>query len=111
MLATVLPFAAAASAQITPPLATYFPPPRPHGSWRSAVTPNVEATSDEQLQVRDRCGIDWQSLKQVWDYSQTFGGGNRALVIRHGWIAGEWFTHSEQRSIASCTKPYRECSM
>lgn len=84
--------------------APYYPPPEDRGGWRALVTPNAQPTPAEIARVREVAGLDWNRLREAWDYSRQFGGPSRVVVIRHGWIAGEWSTEEQVRGIASCTK-------
>jgi CubicO group peptidase (beta-lactamase class C family) len=91
--------------------AVYYPPPEAQGGWRSLVPvgsgpkSSAEPNAAQKQSVRATTGLDWDQLNQVWAYCLSFGGPHNLLVIRHGWIAGEWanYTGTEQ-SIASCTK-------
>jgi CubicO group peptidase (beta-lactamase class C family) len=71
-----------------PPSGPYYPPPASNGGWRSHVvrgqTPSAQAKQDI---LRDT-GIDWDTLAQAWGMVSSHGGS--FLVIRNGWIAGEW---------------------
>jgi CubicO group peptidase (beta-lactamase class C family) len=78
-----------------------FPPP---GEWRSLVRANQEASGEEIAAVRRETGLDWEALKEGWRYCLEFEGPHSVLVIRRGWIAGEWNNFDEPRGIASCTK-------
>ncbi|MBI4603934.1 MAG: serine hydrolase [Planctomycetes bacterium] len=84
--------------------AGYFPPPEAEGGWRSLVPPNAEPTEAQKKAVREEAGFDWEELRAAWDYCRGLGSPHSLLVIRHGWIAGEWLDFTEPRGIASCTK-------
>jgi CubicO group peptidase (beta-lactamase class C family) len=84
--------------------ATYFPPPESQGGWRSVVAANAAPSSEQKTLIRERAGLDWDRLNEAWQYSKSFGGPSSVVVVRHGWIAGEWFTDTNKRGIASCTK-------
>jgi CubicO group peptidase (beta-lactamase class C family) len=83
----------------------YFPPPEAQGSWRSLVPANLEPTAAQKKAVLATTGLDWDKLREVWAYCQGYGGLHAVLVIRHGWVAGEWYSSAEKDYvIASCTK-------
>ncbi len=84
--------------------ATYFPPPETRGGWRTLVQANEAPSEEAQARIREVAGLDWNKLQEAWTYSTSFGGPSSVVVIRHGWIAGEWFTDRNLRGIASCTK-------
>ncbi len=84
--------------------ATYFPPPEKQGGWRTLVPANEAPSAEQQARIRDLAGLEWDRLNGAFAYSKSFGGPSSMVVIRHGWIAGEFFTDKNQRGIASCTK-------
>jgi CubicO group peptidase (beta-lactamase class C family) len=86
------------------PSATYCPPPESEGGWRSLVEANTRPSDAQRQRVRDVAGLDWDQLQAAWNYTQSFVGPSSLLVIRHGWVAGEWYNFTEPRGIASCTK-------
>jgi CubicO group peptidase (beta-lactamase class C family) len=84
---------------------SYFPPPEAQGDWRSLVPANQAPTTTQKEAVLATTGFDWDKLREVWAYCESYGGLHNVLVIRHGWIAGEWHNYSEpEHGIASCTK-------
>jgi CubicO group peptidase (beta-lactamase class C family) len=89
---------AAAASQ---PHAEYFPPPESRGGWRVA----------SRSEIPEKTGLRWERLEDAWRYCRSFGGPNQLLVIRHGWIAGEWQDYSDPRGIASCTKSLTALAM
>jgi CubicO group peptidase (beta-lactamase class C family) len=82
----------------------YYPPPETAGGWRALVTANALPAAGQKAVIRKTAGLDWDRLEAGWTYCETLGGPHRLLVIRHGWVAGEWHNFSEPRGIASCTK-------
>jgi CubicO group peptidase (beta-lactamase class C family) len=93
------------SASTTHAAEAYFPPPEAQGGWRTLVPANQEPTAAQKQAVRATAGLDWDKLREVWDHCQSYGGLHGVLVIRHGWIAGEWSNFAEpEHGIASCTK-------
>lgn len=89
----------------------YYPLPESEGGWRSLVTPNKTLTDDEKQRIIQTVGLDWDKLLDAWKYCDSFGGPNSLLIIRHGWIAGEWYDFTEPRGIASCTKSLTSLAM
>lgn len=82
---------------------TYFPPPEAMGAWRSLVARNETPSETEQGLIRQKAGLDWNKLKLARDYSEAVGRGSAVLVIRNGWIAGEWGS-TKEINVASVTK-------
>jgi len=82
----------------------YFPAPEKQGGWRSLVAANQRATARQKTAVADKAGIDWDKLSEAWTYCESLRGRHSLLVIRHGWIAGEWHNFTAPLGIASCTK-------
>jgi CubicO group peptidase (beta-lactamase class C family) len=89
---------------VAPTTETYFPKAEKEGGWRSLVKANEAATVEQKARVRELAGLDWDRLNEAWQYSKSFGGPSSMVVVRRGWIAGEWFTDTNKRGIASCTK-------
>lgn len=87
------------------PRIAYFPPPESAGGWRRLVGTDQEPSPGEQAEIRRLAGIDWPTLAQAFAYSESFGARSALLVIRRGWIAGEWgpttpyFTASISKSL------------
>ncbi len=71
----------------------YFPPPESQGSWR-------KNTSDEFLLS---LGVDPVRLEEfgLWNVQDDFGGtsiGDKScIVIKDGWIIGEWYADKDGR--------------
>lgn len=72
------------------PRVAYFPPPESAGGWRRLVGTDLEPSPGEQAEIRRLAGIDWPSLAEAFAFSEGFGARSALLVIRRGWIAGEW---------------------
>jgi CubicO group peptidase (beta-lactamase class C family) len=83
---------------------TYFPPAETSGGWRSLVTANEAPSAEHKARIRELAGLDWDRLNEAWNYSKNLGGPSSAVIVRRGWIAGEWYTDRNKRGIASCTK-------
>ena len=86
----------------------YYPPPESGGGWRAMVARNGTPAAAEKAEILTKTGIDWDKLKLAWDHIDQDGGS--FLVIRNGWIAGEWGTASSYY-IASCTKSLTSLAM
>jgi len=69
---------------------TYFPPPESKGGWRTLVTKNTAPTADQKATVLSTTGLDTDRLVEAWQYIESLGRQQSLLVIRHGWIVGEW---------------------
>jgi CubicO group peptidase (beta-lactamase class C family) len=82
----------------------YYPPPESEGGWHSLVLPNETPTAGQKQKLLQTTGLDWDKLYEAWEYCEGFGEPDSLLVIRHGWIAGEWHNFTAPRGIASCTK-------
>ncbi len=86
----------------------YYPPPESAGGWRALVAPNAVPGPGAQEAIRRRTGVEWSALEQAWQLVASAGGD--LLVIRHGWIVGEWGSGGD-RSIGSCTKSLTALAM
>ena len=87
----------------------YFPPPESQGDWRSLLPPNGIPNASQKQVIQQKCGIDWDALQSVWEYTRTAGGNSGFLVIRRGYIVGEWYhgcNHSTTYNIYSSSKSY-----
>jgi CubicO group peptidase (beta-lactamase class C family) len=89
----------------------YYPPPESKGGWRALVAANKAPAEEEKKKLRDTAGIDWDKLRQTWKYCEGFGGPNSLLVIRRGWIVGEWHDFTNPRGVASCSKSLTALAM
>jgi CubicO group peptidase (beta-lactamase class C family) len=92
------------NATVTVSTATYYPPPRTAGDWRRLVAINATPTAAEKANIQAVAGIDWDQLKVARDYSEALSSST-VLVIRNGWIAGEWGSTSANK-VASVTKSF-----
>jgi len=87
----------------------YYPAPESGGGWRSLVTINATPSSGDKANILAVTGIDWDLLKVARDYSEALAPGT-VLVIRNGWVAGEWGSTGGQR-VASVTKSFTGLAM
>lgn len=81
----------------------YFPPPETAGGWRGLVTANTVPSAERKARVRAVAGLDWDRLRSAASYSASFTSSSAFLVIRNGWIAGEWGA-ATPRAVASVSK-------
>jgi CubicO group peptidase (beta-lactamase class C family) len=89
----------------------YYPPPENKGGWRALVSANAAPTPEQKRKILQTAGLDWDKLHEVWKYCASFGGPNSLLVVRRGWVAGEWHNFTNPRGIASCTKSLTAVAM
>jgi CubicO group peptidase (beta-lactamase class C family) len=69
---------------------TYYPPPESKGGWRTLVMKNAVPTADQKSAVLNAAGLDTDRLVDAWNYVAGLGQRQSLLVIRRGWIVGEW---------------------
>jgi len=110
-VALILLLGAGWTVQASAQFGEYFPPPESEGGWRSLVEVDQPVTFAQQRQVQDVAGVDFQSLEQAWKYCRSFDTLDSLLVIRRGWIVGEWRTFENPRATASCTKSLTALAM
>jgi CubicO group peptidase (beta-lactamase class C family) len=68
----------------------YFPPPESAGGWRSLVPHNGTPSAAQKSEVRNKGRVDWDKLLQARRYSQGFTSDDAVLVIRNGYVVGDW---------------------
>jgi len=83
--------------------ASYYPPPRSAGGWRSIAGINSTPTDAQKAEILDITGVDWDLLERAWEYSQALSTGSSLLVIKDSWVIGEWGS-TGQYHVASVTK-------
>lgn len=108
-----LPTAGPARAQDPPPtpvaLNNYYPPAEDQGGWRSLLPEHGAPGVDDKAKLRDVAGIDWDRLKLAWDHNAAAPGASGLLVIRKGFIVGEWYKNGDRNktfNIYSSSKSY-----
>lgn len=69
----------------------YAPPPSAQGDWRSLVPTERPPNARERERMREVAAVDWDRLQSAWDYNAMFPGNTGLLVVRRGWIVGEWY--------------------
>jgi CubicO group peptidase (beta-lactamase class C family) len=90
-------------------LSDYFPPAESQGGWRSLLPANGDPRANEKAKIRELTGIDWDKLSAAADYNRTAEGASALLVIRRGYIVGEWYNdcpRDQNFNIFSCSKSY-----
>ena len=58
-----------------PAISDYFPPPESKGGWRSLLPDAGEPSADQKARIAKTGGVDWDKLKQAWDYNAQVEGG------------------------------------
>jgi CubicO group peptidase (beta-lactamase class C family) len=83
------------------PALDYYPAPESQGGWRWLRTPD---------EVRDRAGLDPARLERIVDLLDRFDDTSGLVIIRHGYLAAEWYDHSAlattRYDIWSCVKSF-----
>jgi CubicO group peptidase (beta-lactamase class C family) len=90
-------------------LSDYFPPQEEQGGWRSLLPAEGDPDDTQKAKIREVCGIDWDALKKAWDHNASAAGATGFLVIRHGYIVGEWYRGGDRTkafNIYSSSKSY-----
>ena len=90
------------NATVTVQAGAYYPAPEASGGWRRLVAINATPTAAEKANILAVTGIDWDLLKVARDYSEALASSS-VLVIRNGWVAGEWGVTGRNK-VASVTK-------
>jgi CubicO group peptidase (beta-lactamase class C family) len=87
----------------------YFPPPESKGGWRTLLPPKGEPSADDKKRIAQTAGVDWDKLKEAWDVNAQTDGASGLLVIRNGYIVGEWYKNADRNktyNIYSSSKSY-----
>ncbi len=82
---------AAEPKETNPVISDYFPPPESKGGWRSLLPDKGEPSAEQKAAIAKIGGVDWDKLKEAWQYKVEADGATGLLVIRHGQIVGEWY--------------------
>ncbi len=89
--------------------AAYFPTPEERGGWRSLLPASGEPSASQKARILEVAGVDWDRLRAAWDHNAKAPGQTGLLVIRRGWIVGEWYRdadHTTPFTIFSSSKSY-----
>ena len=92
-----------------PALSDYFPPQEEQGGWRSLLPASGEPDDSQKAKIREVGGVEWDLLKAAWDHNAGASGGTGLLVIRRGFIVGEWYRGGDRTTafnIYSSSKSY-----
>jgi CubicO group peptidase (beta-lactamase class C family) len=90
-------------------LADYFPPSEDQGGWRSLLPAKGDPDADQKAKIRTMTGVDWDQLAKAWEYNAASGGATGLLVIRKGYVVGEWYRNADRNktfNIYSSSKAY-----
>ena len=90
-------------------LADYFPPAESKGGWRSLLPKTGLPDAKQKEQIQSLGGVDYDKLKEAWEFNAAVEGATGFLVIRHGYIVGEWYKDCEPTTpfnIYSSSKAY-----
>ncbi|HMR32589.1 MAG TPA: serine hydrolase [Geminicoccaceae bacterium] len=68
----------------------YFPPRESSGGWRSLTRAGATPSSSQKSEIRAKAGLDWDKLSLAHAYGRSFSSSSSLLVIRNGWVAGEF---------------------
>src|SRR5262245_40447348 len=93
----------------TKSLSNYFPPSEEQGGWRSLLPDSGDPDSERKANIRKTAGMDWDKLESAWQFNATAPGATGLLVIRKGYIAGEWYRGCDRTkafNIYSSSKSY-----
>lgn len=90
-------------------LVDYFPPPESQGGWRTLLPDTGDPDAVQKEKIRKVAGVDWDKLAEAWVQNLTGESDSALVVIRRGWIVGEWYKGYDRfktRSLYSSTKAY-----
>jgi CubicO group peptidase (beta-lactamase class C family) len=91
------------------PLSSYFPAPEEQGGWRTLLPAEGEPDDSQKARIRDVGGMDWDAIHAAWEHNAAAPGATGLLVIRRGWIVGEWYKGGDRTTafnIYSSSKSY-----
>ena len=87
----------------------YFPPPESKGGWRTLLPEKGDPTAAQKAAIAKTAGVDWDKLREAWKVNAESDGASGLLVIRHGYIVGEWYKDGDKAkafNIYSSSKSY-----
>jgi CubicO group peptidase (beta-lactamase class C family) len=90
-------------------LTGYFPPPESKGGWRTLLPDKGEPSAEQKSAILRTAGVDWDALKAAWDHNAAAEGATGLIVIRKGYVVGEWYRDCEKTTpfnIYSSSKAY-----
>src|SRR5579862_7655402 len=92
-----------------PELTNYFPPAESKGGWRTLLPDKGEPSAAQKEEILKKTGVDWDKLNEAWQHNANVEGGSGVLVIRKGYVVGEWYkdaTPTTAFNIYSSSKAY-----
>jgi CubicO group peptidase (beta-lactamase class C family) len=95
--------------QDKPRLSDYFPPSEDKGGWRTLLPESGVPSLAEKAKIRETAGVDWDRLNEAWEFNAAAEGATQLLVIRRGFIVGEWSKDCDRRkafNLYSSSKSY-----
>src|SRR5262249_25899533 len=45
----------------------------------------------QKAEIAEKAGVDWDRLKEAWEHNAQVEGSSGLLVIRRGYVVGEWY--------------------
>lgn len=80
-----------AAASETVKLTDYFPPPESKGGWRILLPEKGPPDAAQKAKIGEVAGVDWDKLDEAWKHNLRAEGPTMLLVIRRGYLIGEWY--------------------
>src|SRR5205823_938607 len=68
-----------------------------------------EPDAARKAEIARKAGVDWDRLRQAWQHNAKVEGASGLLVIRKGYVVGEWYKHGGRDkafNIYSSSKAY-----
>jgi CubicO group peptidase (beta-lactamase class C family) len=90
-------------------LSDYFPPQEERGGWRTLLPAEGDPDSSQRARISELGGVDWDRLKAAWDHNAAVAGATGLLVLRRGYVVGEWYKGADRTTafnIYSSSKSY-----
>jgi CubicO group peptidase (beta-lactamase class C family) len=72
-------------------LTEYYPPQESKGGWRTLLPEQGPPDAAQKAKIREVAGVDWDKLATAWEFNSSAEGDTALLVIRRGYIVGEWY--------------------
>jgi CubicO group peptidase (beta-lactamase class C family) len=108
-VALIVGWAPLVSAAEPAKLADYFPPAESKGGWRTLLPKTGTPDAKQKEQILAQAGIDYDKLLAAWEFNAAAEGSTGLLVIRRGYIVGEWYKECDKDktfNIYSSSKAY-----
>jgi CubicO group peptidase (beta-lactamase class C family) len=90
-------------------LSDFFPPAEEQGGWCSLLPQSGDPDAGRKAEIRSKAGVDWDKLEAAWKHNASAAGGTGLLVIRRGYVVGEWYKDADRDTafnIYSSSKSY-----